>query len=310
MTLTLYAPAKINWFLEVTGKRPDGYHELVTVMQAVSLFDRLDFQVKNEPGIELSCNIDLGPPEKNLVYRAADLLRQRHAPACGARIHLEKLIPHGAGLGGGSSDAATAMVGLNRLWKLNLPQEAIEKLVSEVGSDCAFFVRGGVALCTGRGEIIEHKPPIPEIDLVILYPNVVLPTPDVYRDLSRHLDYQPRTCYFFHVKPELHSANSLPNVIFNRLEEAALRVSAGLREVWQQTAQEAGVTARFVSGSGSAIAFVMHDRSAAHALARLFEQRGLGRAFAVKTVTVGGSEQQNAGHRGVRGSDQAGERSG
>lgn len=309
MTLTLYAPAKINWFLEVTGKRPDGYHELVTVMQAISLFDRLDFEDSKTAGITLNCNIDLGPPEKNLVYRAAEILRQAHAPQRGAKIHLEKHIPHGAGLGGGSADAACAVVGLNKLWKLNLPDKRLEELVSQVGSDCAFFVRGGIALCTGRGEIIEHKPPIPEINLVILYPNVVLPTPDVYRDLSRHLTYTPRNCYFFH-ESQSPNALSVPRVIFNRLEEAALRVSPGLREVWGKTEQQPGVTCRFVSGSGSAIAFVMTDRSAALALARLFEQRGLGRAFAVTTVTVGAAEQLDAGHRSVGSPDQAGKRSG
>ena len=302
--LTLYAPAKINWFLEVTGKRPDGYHELVTVMQAISLFDRLDFEETPTPGISLSCNIDLGPPEKNLVYRAAEILRKAHAPARGAKIHLEKHIPHGAGLGGGSSDAACAVVGLNKLWNLNLPDARLEGLVSQVGSDCAFFVRGGIALCTGRGEIIEHKPPITNIDIVVLYPDVVLPTPDVYRDLSRHLTYTPKDCYFFH-ESGLLNALSVPKVVFNRLEEAALRVSPDLREVWSKTEHESGVTCRFVSGSGSAIAFVTTNRSAALDLARLFERRGLGRAFAVTTVTVGASESSDAGHRSVGGPDQA-----
>lgn len=305
--LTLYAPAKINWFLEVMGKRPDGYHELVTVMQAISLFDRLDFEDAPTPGITLSCNIDLGPPEKNLVVRAAEVLRKAHAPDRGANIHLAKHIPHGAGLGGGSSDAACAVVGLNRLWKLNLPESRLEELVAQVGSDCAFFVRGGIALCTGRGEVIAHKPPIPKIDLVILYPEVVLPTPDVYRELSRHLTFTPKACYFFHGDISKLNANSVSSLVFNRLEEAALRVSPALLEIWHATEQSPGVTCRFVSGSGSAIAFVATDRSAAHALARLFEQRGLGRAFAVTTVTVGASEHADAGHRSVGSPDQAGQ---
>lgn len=306
--LTLYAPAKINWFLEVTGKRPDGYHELVTVMQAISLYDRLDFKTRSEPGLALTCNIDLGPPEKNLVYRAGELLRARYAPDRGASVHLEKKVPHGAGLGGGSSDAAAAVVGLNKLWGLKLENRVLENLVSEVGSDCAFFVQGGVALCTGRGEIIEHKAPIPRVHLVILYPNIVLPTVDVYRDLSRHLTYQPRNCYFFHGEGARNSAKTLPRVIFNRLEESALRVSPELREVWQKTSAEAGVTCRFVSGSGSSIAFVMEDGPAAQTLARTLEDRGLGRAFAVTTVTVGVSEHQDAGDRSIRGTNQAGQR--
>ncbi len=153
--LTLKSPAKINWFLEVTGKRPDGYHELVTVMQTISLYDDITFEDILRPFIEFRCDLDLGPPEKNLVVRAAQALQQAHAPKRGARITLTKRIPHGAGLGGGSSDAATTVVGLNQLWELGLGEARLQEIVSAVGSDCAFFVRGGTALCTGRGEIVQ-----------------------------------------------------------------------------------------------------------------------------------------------------------
>src|ERR671924_216147 len=161
--LTIKAPAKVNWFLEVLHRRPDGYHEIETVMQAVDLFDEIT--VDDQPGrLELICDIDLGPIQKNLVFRAASLLQRTHAPGRGALIQLKKHIPHGAGLGGGSSDAANTLVALNRLWNLDLHKSALAKLAGEIGSDCAFFIEGGTAFCTGRGENVQPMPDISSVD--------------------------------------------------------------------------------------------------------------------------------------------------
>src|SRR5690606_30156144 len=152
--LTIKAPAKINWFLEILGKRPDGYHEIATVMQAIDPFDEITVSDGTDQEIQLSCNIDLGDPLRHLVYQAAVLLRDGYAPGRGARIDLRKRIPHGAGLGGGSSDAANALIALNRHWGLEVDNQELQNLVSKVGSDCAFFVEGGTAICTGRGEVV------------------------------------------------------------------------------------------------------------------------------------------------------------
>ncbi|MCA8946512.1 MAG: 4-(cytidine 5'-diphospho)-2-C-methyl-D-erythritol kinase, partial [Planctomycetes bacterium] len=107
--LTIKAPAKINWFLEILGKRPDGYHEIETVMQAIDLYDEITVSERSDTNLVLECDINLGDPKQNLVYRAAEILQQAHAPGRGAQIALKKRIPHGAGLGGGSSDAANAL---------------------------------------------------------------------------------------------------------------------------------------------------------------------------------------------------------
>jgi 4-diphosphocytidyl-2-C-methyl-D-erythritol kinase len=284
--ITIKAPAKVNWFLEVLHKRPDGYHEIETVMQAIDLFDEIS--VQDQPGrLELTCNINLGDPRDNLVFRAADLLRKTHAPARGASIDLKKVIPHGAGLGGGSSDAANALVALNQLWNLNLHNSVLRQLVSQVGSDCAFFVDGGTALCTGRGENVAQLPDIAGIDLVILYPNEVCPTGPVYSDLSQHLTYKRHKCYLFHDLPSDVDRRKLATLVMNRLQDSALRVSLGMRRVWNETAHEPEVLVRFVSGSGSSIAFLMPDRSSAVRLKDSFNARALGRAFAVKTLPRG-----------------------
>lgn len=283
--LTILAPAKVNWYLELRGKRPDGYHEIETVMQAIDLFDRIT--VQPAATLSLSCNINLGPVETNLVYRAADLLRREHAPGKGADITLEKRIPHGAGLGGGSSDAAAVMVALNRLWGLQLGNDRLRELVARIGSDCAFFIEGGTALCTGRGEIVQQLPDFAGIDVVILYPNVVLPTKDVYADYSSHLTPPGPECYFSNeftlgLNREWLRARSV-----NRLQDSALRISEPLRKVWNETRSEPGVFVRFVSGSGSALAFAVDDRALAMALVQSFTDRGLGQAFATRSVGCG-----------------------
>jgi 4-diphosphocytidyl-2-C-methyl-D-erythritol kinase len=284
--LTIKAPAKINWFLEVLHKRPDGYHEIETVMQTIDLFDEI--VVDDQPNrLELICDIDLGPTHNNLVFRAAQALRDRHAPGRGALMQLKKHIPHGAGLGGGSSDAANVLTALNRLWNLDLHKSVLCEIASTIGSDCAFFVEGGTAFCTGRGEKISQLPDIAGLDLVVLYPNEVSPTGPVYEDLSKYLTYERRKCYLVHDLPKRLDRNELAGSIMNRLQDSALRVATRMRKVWEETTHEADVLVRFVSGSGSSIAFLMPDRRSALALQESLTARALGRAFAVRTLPRG-----------------------
>lgn len=285
--LKIKAPAKVNWYLEIPGKRPDGFHEIYTVMQAIDLCDDIVVQDRPDGGLALACNIDLGPVESNLVYRAARLLQTEHAPGRGANITLTKRTPHGAGLGGGSSDASSTLVALNRLWGLNLGADRLRELAARIGSDCAFFIEGGTALCTGRGEQVQQLHDQPGLHVVILYPNDVCPTKDVYADLARHLNYAPPDCYLFHVFEGQVAPAKLASVVTNRLQGSALRVSTRLAEVWGQTAQENGVLVRFVSGSGSSVAFLMSDAAAAAGLVASLGARGLGQAFATQTLPRG-----------------------
>lgn len=277
-------PAKINWFLEITGKRPDGYHELVTVMQTISLCDRVGIEPTDDGKVTLSCNLDLGPTESNLAWRAAELLRSRHAPSRGARMVLEKRIPHGAGLGGGSSDASTVLVALNELWGLSLTDDALRELAAELGSDCAFFVAGGTALCTGRGEKVRPLPDLSGVTLVILYPKVVVKTVDVYREISRGLTWAPKRCYLSHDADATTAKADLGRFVFNRLQEAALRVSPEMRAVWEATSDAPGVGVRFVSGSGSSMVFLPGSEGSAQSLKDELARRKLGEVFVVQTI--------------------------
>jgi 4-diphosphocytidyl-2-C-methyl-D-erythritol kinase len=173
-------PAKVNLHLEVLGRRSDGFHELRTLFQTIDLWDFLDA----EPDTDLSMTCDdpaLPCDGSNLVLRAARRLRERLGPGPGARLRLRKGIPAGGGLGGGSSDAAGALLLLDRLWEGGLPREALAELAAGVGSDCPFFLWGGTAIGTGRGERIEPLPPGPTRDLVLGFPPYGIPTAEVYR---------------------------------------------------------------------------------------------------------------------------------
>ena len=184
-TITVTAPAKVNLHLEVLGIRPDGFHELAMVMQSIDLADRLSFQTTADAALTLSCDdpsLSLG--EDNLVIRAAQLLRSRSGfNELGAAIHLEKRIPIGAGLAGGSSDGAAALVGLNALWGLGHSRSDLQRFAAELGSDMPFCVAGGSQLCFGRGELLEPLPAMQESLAVLLVkdPRVSVSTPWAYR---------------------------------------------------------------------------------------------------------------------------------
>jgi 4-diphosphocytidyl-2-C-methyl-D-erythritol kinase len=180
------APAKINLHLEVLGLRPDGYHELAMVMQSIDLADRLHLRRREDGRIELSADhAGLPLDQDNLIVQAAEALR-RHAGRgeLGADIRLEKRIPIGAGLAGGSSDAAAALVGLEALWGLGLPRQDLHELAAGLGSDVPFCLEGGTVLCFGRGERLEplsrrSLPPLAV--LLVKHPQLSVSTPWAYR---------------------------------------------------------------------------------------------------------------------------------
>jgi 4-diphosphocytidyl-2-C-methyl-D-erythritol kinase len=177
--LVLRASAKVNLVLEVLGKRPDGYHELSTVMQAVDLFDRLTVEAAATITLETS-EPALPTDDRNLVVRAARLLQEAAGIKAGARIVLDKRIPLAAGLGGGSSDAAATLLGLNRLWGLRWRRERLVELAVKLGMDVPFFLGRGRALGTSRGEVLSALPGVGGYALVLVNPGMGLSTQEVY----------------------------------------------------------------------------------------------------------------------------------
>jgi 4-diphosphocytidyl-2-C-methyl-D-erythritol kinase len=175
------APAKINLLLDVLRKRGDGYHEVEMIMTMVDLSDRLEMEELQRDTIIISSQAGYIPlDEKNLAFQAARLIKDRYEVTKGVYIHLDKKIPVAAGLAGGSSDAAAAMRGLNRLWKLGISEEELCLLGAELGSDVPFCVTGGTALATGHGEILQPIDNPPSCWVVLAKPPINVSTADVY----------------------------------------------------------------------------------------------------------------------------------
>src|SRR4051812_18158543 len=181
--MQLRAPAKINLSFEIRGRRPDGFHEIETLMVPVSLFDRISLEKITDPApsIQFSCNDNSIPAgDDNLVVRAAKLFRTATGIAAGIEIRLDKVIPHGAGLGGGSSDAASTLMGLNELFGGVLKKEDLTRLAADLGSDVPFFLAQSAAMCRGRGEIVEPVPMAKRLKLLLFKPDFGVPTPWAY----------------------------------------------------------------------------------------------------------------------------------
>jgi 4-diphosphocytidyl-2-C-methyl-D-erythritol kinase len=182
-TLTLTAPAKLNLHLEVLGERGDGFHELAMLMQSIDLCDQLLVDAGPPGELQLECSDPTLPlDDSNLILKAAELLRQFVArPELGARIQLQKRIPIGAGLAGGSSDGASALLALSEFWGLSLTASELHGLAAALGSDVAFCLAGGSQLCFGRGERLEPLPPAPALGVLLLKdPSVSVSTPWAY----------------------------------------------------------------------------------------------------------------------------------
>lgn len=180
---SLRAAAKINLYLEIMGDRPDGYHELVMVLQSISLADQIDLHPLDVDGIRLHCRHPQVPQDRtNLAYRAAELMTQKFPDSGGVGIVIDKRIPVGAGLAGGSANAAAVLVGLDLMWGLGLTQIELQELGAQLGSDVPFCITGGTALATGRGDILA---PLPDLDhlYVVLgkYHSLSVSTPWAYQ---------------------------------------------------------------------------------------------------------------------------------
>ena len=277
------APAKVNLHLEVLGKRPDGYHAVETLILAVDLFDTLDVRRDPAGALTLECDppgLPTGP--QNLVWKAADALRRATGTTEGAAVRLTKRIPHEAGLGGGSSDAAAAILALNRVWNLGRTREELLPVAAEVGSDVGFFLAPTAAWCTGRGEVVEPEEVGGEFHLVLVKPDVGLSTAAVYRKVTVPAEPVDGT----DIRNALRSGDPdrLARALFNRLQDPALGAEPAVGRVLQ-TLAECDPLGRLMSGSGSCCFAVCRDRADAGRVAGEFQARWAGvgcRVFAVR----------------------------
>jgi 4-diphosphocytidyl-2-C-methyl-D-erythritol kinase len=183
----IFAPAKINLTLHILGRREDGFHELETLMVPISLGDDLIFERISSPAIEIiSPEVHLPSGPENLIYRAVELFREATDWRAGVRVTVTKRIPIGAGLGGGSSDGASALLALEALSGCNLGRESLERLAAQMGSDAAFFIQARAAVCRGRGEIIEPIALAETYPGVLINPGFGVATPWAYKTYAAH----------------------------------------------------------------------------------------------------------------------------
>ena len=262
--------AKINLTLEILGKRADGYHEVRTVMQTVGLADRLE--VAAAADLSFSCSDPALATPDNLVYCAARLLQAEYAVRTGAALRLEKRIPVAAGMGGGSSDAAATIVALNRLWNLQLSLTEQRRLAAALGSDVPFFLTGGTALATGRGERITPLPPLPQHWVVLVLLPRVLSTAAVYGAVTP-TDYTSGVATADVVAAAQRGTLSPQTRWHNALERPAQALAPEITAA-QCAMIQAGAQHAHVSGSGPTVFAVCQEEGAARTLAdRLQEQR-------------------------------------
>ncbi|RMG05490.1 MAG: 4-(cytidine 5'-diphospho)-2-C-methyl-D-erythritol kinase [Nitrospirae bacterium] len=266
MKITLRAPAKINWFLKVIGKRQDGFHDLQSLFLPVSLYDSLEIEEADHISVT---SIPFIPQEENLIYKAARILQQETGVKLGARITCHKEIPLEAGLGGGSSDAACTLSGLNRLWNVGLTVEELRSLGAHIGSDVPFFIQPVPSIVRGRGENIDPLGfTFPELTLLLVKPHCGLSTKRVYSNLNRYSPPLDLT----KVKEILSTGNitSLISLSENDLEAVALRLMPELVDI-KKTLLKLGAIHTLLSGSGTTVFGVFKNEGAASEASTQFE---------------------------------------
>jgi 4-diphosphocytidyl-2-C-methyl-D-erythritol kinase len=280
------ACAKINLFLDVVGKRADGYHELETVMQSISLHDTLTFEKSTNTSLSFSFNSPFSIPnspfsilnspfsilnspfpkgEGNIIIRAVHLLQARHGIP-GAKIHLTKRIPMGAGLAGGSTDAAATLRGLNRLYDLQLPSKELWQLALALGADVPFCLEGGTQHARGIGEILTPLPPIPPCHIVLIAPPVHVSTPTAFAALppQKHGKGDNSLTISAITNKNLHS---IGQSLYNVFQENAIKTHPEIQEAIIAL-KATNALATSMTGTGSALYAIFEDEQTAKSTAK------------------------------------------
>ena len=265
--MTEYAYAKLNLSLDVTGRREDGYHDMLMVMQTISVSDRIDLELTEEPGIQAECNFRYVPTDgRNLAVRAAQVYLQAVAEnqheTQGVSIRLEKHIPVGAGMAGGSADAAAVLRGMNRLFGSPLNRQELEALAGQVGSDVAFCIAGGTQLAKGRGEQLEDLPPLPPCWIVVCKPGFSISTPELFRKLDEvSLRRHPDTAGMLAAlrEEDLRGIGIRMYNVFEDVPDRRMRQTGEIKSVLL----DHGALGAMMTGTGSAVFGIFSNTEAA-----------------------------------------------
>ena len=265
------SPAKINLILKVTGKRKDGYHTLATLFQMLNLADTLTFSPDPSGRVRVICSDRSIPEKKNLVHRAARLLWRPGLP--GVRIDVKKEIPGGAGLGGGSSNAAAALMALNHVWRLGLSPERLRRLAAGLGADIPFFLTAPRAWGTGIGDKLTPLPPAADFHILLVKPRVKIPTPLVYRLYDERLTKKPALLRINTIfKKEGILLEDTVRFLENDLENVVLETWPVVKRIKRELIDSGGKGV-MLSGSGSTVFALFNSRREALAAQRALSRR-------------------------------------
>ena len=274
--------AKINLALSVLGRRTDGYHDIQTIFQTIDLWDEIEF--RPSPRLKLHCeNLPGVRAEDNLVWKAASLMASTLPGKHGVSITLRKRIPAGAGLGGGSGNAAVTLLALRHFWNVEISDSDLVRLAARLGSDVPFFLNGGTALGIGRGEDIRPLPDIHPEHLVVIFPAVHVSTAEAYHSLNLGLTSVTEDHRIQRFCCQLQDNTCRLTGIFNDFEASILAAYPPIREA-KRFLQELGATATLLSGSGSSVFGFFSDEESAFAVSRSVP-RETWRVFPAKTLS-------------------------
>ncbi len=278
MELPVLSPAKVNLFLKVTSKRPDGYHNLVSIVDIISLYDEM--RIREAPGGEVIVRDSrslLPPGEGNTIYRAIMLMKERYGVKSGVTVDVEKRIPLGAGLGGGSGNAATTIRELARLWNLRVEPSELADVGRRVGADVPLFLYGKSCVMRGIGERISPID-LPLIWYVIVYPNVSVSTEKVYKGLKIVLTNEENEVTF---SGKFSCVREVAAILENDLEEVAFCICPQIKTI-KERLKNVGALGSLMTGSGSAVFGVFEDEAEARNASR--EVGGLGSVFVAQSA--------------------------
>ena len=272
--MIVYAPAKINLALHVKGKRPDGFHDIETVFVQVGLCDKIRIARANTLSVTADRpEVPSGP--ENLAYKAAAMMQRAFGVKTGARIVIEKRIPAGGGLAGGSSDAAAVVKGLQKLWRLPPAPARVRRILRALGSDVPYCYLGGCALGRGRGEILKPLPPFPRLYVVLVFPPVAVSTAWAYAALKRNLTPHKLTIKLYRdCISVVRGKRFIREILHNDFEQAVFEKYPVIREV-RQALLAHGPEGALMSGSGSTVFGLFARRAAAQTALSDFRKKGL-----------------------------------
>ena len=290
--MRLRALAKINLGLDVLGRREDGYHKLRMIMQTINMYDQLDMEISEEPGIRITTNLPYVPVyQNNLVYRAANMLMEEFQIKEGLTVDLQKMIPVAAGMAGGSSDAAAAMIGVNRLFQLGLSVKDLMERGVKIGADVPYCLLRGTALAEGIGDKLRALPACPDCYVLIGKPGISVSTKFVYENLhANELKSHPRIDEMLDAI-QWHNLYKMADLMENVLETVTIPQYPIIEEI-KNHMKEHGALNAMMSGSGPTVFGLFDDKTLAEQACEALRESRLARTVFLTTVFNNGGRRK------------------